>query len=166
LARTVVDLLPRGGVVLDLYAGVGLFALPLAAAGADEVHAIESSPTAVEDASASARSARFANVRIRRADVGRALASLPVSAGERIVLDPPRTGAGRDVVRAVAARRPAAVVYVSCDPPTLGRDLAEFAREGLRPDLVRAFDMFPDTFHLETVVRLVPSQGVTVREAS
>lgn len=157
LARAVVDLLPRGGVALDLYAGVGLFALPLAAAGADEVHAIEASGTAVEDASANARTARLGNVRVRRADVARALASLRASPGERIVLDPPRAGAGREVVRAVAARRPEAVVYVSCDPPTLGRDLAEFAREGLRPNLVRAFDLFPDTFHLETVVRLVPA---------
>jgi len=47
-------------------------------------------------------------------------------------------------------------VYVSCDPPTLGRDLKTFAGEGYLPDEVRAFDLFPDTFHLETVVRLVP----------
>jgi tRNA/tmRNA/rRNA uracil-C5-methylase (TrmA/RlmC/RlmD family) len=56
----------------------------------------------------------------------------------------------------VAARRPAAIVYVSCDPPTLGRDLAVFARHGYEPDTIRAFDLFPDTFHLETIVRLTP----------
>ena len=60
------------------------------------------------------------------------------------------------MVELLAARRPSTIVYVSCDPPTLGRDLAEFARLGLRPDRMQAFDMFPDTFHLETVVRLVP----------
>jgi tRNA/tmRNA/rRNA uracil-C5-methylase (TrmA/RlmC/RlmD family) len=58
------------------------------------------------------------------------------------------------VVSAVAARRPEAVVYVSCDPPTLGRDLASFAAQGYRPDAVLLFDLFPDTFHLEAVVRL------------
>ena len=54
----------------------------------------------------------------------------------------------------VAARRPASVVYVSCDPPTLGRDLKVFAAEGYVPDAIAAFDLFPDTFHLETVVHL------------
>ena len=72
------------------------------------------------------------------------------------MLDPPRTGAGRGVVEAIAARRPAAVVYVSCDPPTLGRDLALFAARGYRPDAVHLFDQFPKTFHMETVVRLLP----------
>ncbi len=57
----------------------------------------------------------------------------------------------------MVARRPEVVVYVSCDPPTLGRDLAEFARLGYRPDRMHAFDMFPNTFHLETLVRLVPA---------
>ena len=73
------------------------------------------------------------------------------------MLDPPRTGAGAHVVAAIVARQPEAVVYVSCDPPTLGRDLAAFARAGYRPDRLLAFDLFPDTFHLETVVRLVPA---------
>jgi tRNA/tmRNA/rRNA uracil-C5-methylase (TrmA/RlmC/RlmD family) len=61
------------------------------------------------------------------------------------------------VVAAVASRRPEVVVYVSCDPPTLGRDLASFARAGLRPERILALDMFPDTFHVETVARLVPA---------
>ena len=73
-----------------------------------------------------------------------------------MVLDPPRTGAGATVVRALAARRPRAVVYVSCDPPTLGRDLKLFASLGYVPRSVQAFDLFPDTFHLETVVQLEP----------
>jgi tRNA/tmRNA/rRNA uracil-C5-methylase (TrmA/RlmC/RlmD family) len=95
-------------------------------------------------------------VRVVRADVGEAL-SRRRGAGddERIVLDPPRTGAGATVAALVAERRPRAIVYVSCDPPTLGRDLAAFARHGYRPDRVTAFDLFPDTYHLETVVRLV-----------
>jgi tRNA/tmRNA/rRNA uracil-C5-methylase (TrmA/RlmC/RlmD family) len=60
------------------------------------------------------------------------------------------------VVRAVAGRKPEAVVYVSCDPPTLGRDLRVFAAEGYRLDRLAGFDMFPDTHHLEAVAVLVP----------
>ena len=156
LARAVVDLVPPGGPVLDLYAGVGLFALPLAARG-DAVVAMEIGQSAGEDAAANARAARLSRVRIVKGDVGEGVRSWPKQAGERIVLDPPRTGAGAEVVAAIAARRPEAVVYVSCDPPTLGRDLAAFARAGYRPDRLQAFDLFPDTFHLETVVRLVPA---------
>jgi 23S rRNA (uracil1939-C5)-methyltransferase len=157
LARTVVDLLPGTGRAIDLYAGVGLFALPLAARDGGEVVAVEHSPSAAEDARANARRNRLDGVRVVRGDVRETLASTRPEPGERIVLDPPRTGLERDVVELVAGRRPEAVVYVSCDPPTLGRDLARFAAHGLRPDTVQFFDLFPDTFHLETVVRLIPA---------
>jgi tRNA/tmRNA/rRNA uracil-C5-methylase (TrmA/RlmC/RlmD family) len=155
LARAVVEATPRGGTVLDLYAGVGLFALPLART-ADAVRAVEINPFAVEDGTVNARRAGLRNVTLREGDVRKGLAAWPIEAGERIVLDPPRTGAGAEVVRAVAGRKPAAVVYVSCDPPTLGRDLRAFASAGYRVDLLRAFDMFPDTHHVETLARLVP----------
>lgn len=157
LASTVVDLLPGKGRALDLYAGVGLFALPLAARDGGEVVAVERAPTAVEDARANVRRNRLEGVRIVRKDVRQALAAARPEPGERIVLDPPRTGLEREVVDLVADRRPEAVVYVSCDPPTLGRDLARFATRGYRPDTVLLFDLFPDTFHLETVVRLLPA---------
>jgi 23S rRNA (uracil1939-C5)-methyltransferase len=74
--------------------------------------------------------------------------------GERILLDPPRTGASRLAVRAIAARQPAAITYVSCDPPTLGRDLSLFAGMGYRLTSLHALDMFPDTFHVESVAQL------------
>lgn len=154
LLDAVLRLVPPGGPVLDLYAGVGLFALPLARRG-DAFRAAELSQAAVIDAQFNARAAGLDAGRIERLDVGAALASWPVEPGERIVLDPPRTGAGRDVVRAVAARRPEVVVYVSCDPPTLGRDLRALDEAGYRLESVEALDLFPDTFHLETVVRLV-----------
>lgn len=154
LARVVVDLLPAGGRVLDLYCGTGLFSIALAARG-DEVMGAEISESAVFDASANGRD--LANARFFRADVREALSRWPREGRERVVLDPPRAGAGREVVAAVVARGPEVVVYVSCDPPTLGRDLAEFARLGYRPDRMQGFDMFPNTFHLETLVRLVPA---------
>lgn len=156
LARGVLDLVPAGDSrILDLYAGVGLFALPLAARDRCEIVAVEQSPLAAADARASARRAGLA-VGVREASVEQALSALAAREGERVVVDPPRTGFGRGVVDALAARRPAVVVYVSCDPPTLGRDLALFAARGYRPDAVRLYDLFPKTFHMETVVRLRP----------
>jgi 23S rRNA (uracil1939-C5)-methyltransferase len=157
LASTVVALVPDGGSrVVDLYAGVGLFALPLAARSERETVAVEQSAFACEDALFSARRAGLGQLRVRRADVEAGLQGLVPRKGERVVLDPPRTGASRALVEALAARRPDAIVYVSCDPPTLGRDLSLFAARGYRPDTVHLFDMFPKTFHLETVVRLLP----------
>lgn len=155
LVATVADLTPRGGSVLDLYAGVGLFALALAES-AEAVSGVELNPIAVEDARHNAERAGLAHVRFLQGDAYDGLASWRVAPEERIVLDPPRTGTGADLVQAIAGRRPAAIVYVSCDPPTLGRDLKAFAAEGYVPDAMRALDLFPDTFHLETVVRLVP----------
>lgn len=153
LARAVLELTPPGGPVIDLYAGVGLFALPLARQ-AVKVRAAEVNPMAVEDARWNAEQAGLTNVELHRGDVQEALAAWPAEQSERVVLDPPRAGAGPDVVRAVAARRPQSIVYVSCDPPTLGRDLKLLEAEGYRADLVRAFDLFPDTFHVETLVRI------------
>lgn len=159
LVGALVDLVPADVPVLDLYAGVGLFALPLAAR-APRVHAVESNETAVADAEENARNAGADNVRIVRGEVAHVLSRMPREAGEAIVLDPPRTGVENTVVAQIADRHPSAIVYVSCDPPTLGRDLAAFARKGYAPDAVQAFDMFPDTYHVETVVRLVPRQDV------
>jgi 23S rRNA (uracil1939-C5)-methyltransferase len=143
------------GPLLDLYAGVGLFALPLAATGA-RVRAAELHPQAVEDGRANARRAGL-DIDLFQGDVRAALAVWSTEAGERVVLDPPRAGAGPEVVSAVAARRPADIVYVSCDPATLARDLRAFAGHGYVLDGLEAFDMFPDTFHLEAVARLRPA---------
>jgi 23S rRNA (uracil1939-C5)-methyltransferase len=156
LVAAVTGLTPAGGSVLDLYAGVGLFALPLAAR-AERVRGIEIDAGAVGDAERNVERSGLANVRIERGDVAAALRALEAGADERVVLDPPRAGAGADVVRAVAQRRPLSIVYVSCDPATLARDLKGFAAEGYLPQAVELFDLFPDTFHLETVVALRPA---------
>jgi 23S rRNA (uracil1939-C5)-methyltransferase len=155
LAEHVLSLVPDEGPVLDLYAGVGLLALPMAARGQD-VRGLEISAEAVRDAGENARRAGLTRVRIEEGEVGAALRALSSRPGEHVVLDPPRTGAGRAIVEAIVDRRPETVVYVSCDPPTLGRDLAFFAQAGFALESLSAFDMFPDTFHLETVARLHP----------
>jgi 23S rRNA (uracil1939-C5)-methyltransferase len=145
---------PPGGHVLDLYAGVGLFALPLARA-AGQVRAVEIDAGAVAYGQENIARSGLANVRLERGDVAAALEALPVGDDERVVLDPPRAGAGPEVVAAIAARRPLSIVYVSCDPSTLARDLKGFAAAGYVPSAVELFDLFPDTFHLETVAALV-----------
>jgi 23S rRNA (uracil1939-C5)-methyltransferase len=155
LARTVLDLVPAGNSrVIDLYAGVGLFALPLAARGEPDVVAVEWAPAAAEDARWGARRNALTQLRVVEGDVATVLAGVRPEAGERVLLDPPRTGAGPGVVSLLADRGPGSIVYVSCDPPTLGRDLARLGARGYRPDAVHLFDLFPDTFHMETVVRL------------
>lgn len=76
------------------------------------------------------------------------------SGADLVVLDPPRAGAGGKVVSAIAGSGAATIVYVSCEPSTLARDLGLFADHGYRPDHIRGFDLFPGTAHVETVVRL------------
>ncbi|TVT17198.1 hypothetical protein FNH06_32240, partial [Amycolatopsis acidiphila] len=75
---------------------------------------------------------------------------------EVVVLDPPRSGAGREVVESIVERAPARVVYVACDPAALARDLATFAGSGYRLAELRAFDAFPMTHHVECVALVVP----------
>jgi 23S rRNA (uracil1939-C5)-methyltransferase len=155
LVRTVLELVPPGtSRVIDLYAGVGLFALPLGARGEPEVLAVEWAGTAAEDARWGARRNGLAHVRVVEGDVATGLAGVRPDAAERILIDPPRTGVGPEVVRLIADRDPETIVYVSCDPATLGRDLARLGERGYRPDTVHLFDLFPDTYHMETVVRL------------
>ncbi len=151
---------PRPGEsALDLYAGAGLFTAVLAAAVGEQgsVLAVEGEERAVRDARRSLHGAP--QVELWAGAVEEALAD-PELAGRSVdvvVLDPPRAGAGRDVVAGVAGLRPRAVVYVACDPAALARDVATFAQHGYRLDGLRAFDLFPQTAHVECVARLVPA---------
>ena len=143
----------------DLYSGVGLFSAFLAESVGvtGVVHAVESGSSAVRDARRSLHD--LAQVTLHHADALRWLRA----ADERpdgIVLDPPRAGAGSDVVRAIAGARPRVVVYVACDPVALARDIALFASVGYRVAGIRAYDTFPMTHHVETVAALVPVEMV------
>ncbi len=161
-ARTLVEavaeaLEPRpGDVLLDLYSGVGLFAGSLAAAVAPggRVFAVESDAAAVAAARDNLLGLPGVTVVADRVDQALA-AGLPEAS--LVVLDPPRVGAGREVVEAVAARGPRRVAYVACDPATLARDLRTFADCGYRVRQLRAFDLFPHTHHLEAVAGLEPA---------
>ena len=112
----------------------------------------------VDDAFGVARPSRRGSAKQRGSRPRKASRSMlmPTSA-DVVVLDPPRTGAGRGVCAAVAALRPRVVVYVACDPAALARDTAYLADLGYRLDGLRAFDAFPMTHHVECVARFVPA---------
>ena len=139
--------LKGGETMLDGYCGVGLF-MRFVAPVAGRVIGIESSPSAVADARRNL--AQFKQVELRDGLVESVLATLnePVDAA---ILDPPRAGCGPDVLRQVVARRIKRVVVVSCDPSTLARDARLLTDGGYDLLDVQPLDMFPHTFHIETV---------------
>jgi len=144
-----------GARVLDLYSGAGLFTLPLADAvgGTGSVVAVEGDARAVRDARRNLHDRP--QVELHAGDVAGALAAGAAGAAvDAVVLDPPRVGAGRDVVRAVAGLAPRRVVYVACDPAALARDVAYLAEEGYGLADVTGYDLFPMTHHVEAVAVL------------
>ncbi len=138
--------------IVDLFCGVGLFSIPLAVQGRD-VTAIEWSPVAFDDLG---RNAKANGVKIERLplSVGTALATGLQLKGATTILDPPRRGLDPLELDAIAAGRPGRIIYVSCDPATLTRDIRRFETFGYKAVSLEAFDMFPTTFHLETVTVL------------
>ncbi len=140
------DALPDGGVLVDAYAGVGLFASVLAAGRPLRVIALESEPAAVADARANLAdldakvvATEVARWRPRPADV--------------VVADPSRSGLGRPGAAALVATGAPRLVLVSCDPASMARDAALLGEQGYRLAWVALVDAFPDTFHVETVSR-------------
>lgn len=146
LTRAVIDgLAPRVGErAWDLYCGVGLFAAALVDAGCS-VAGIEHHAGAVAMASVNVPAGRFYS-----GDVARTLRKLPVAV-DLIVLDPPRTGAGERLMQTLTESSARAIAYVACDPAALARDLAVALAAGWRVTSLRAFDLFPQTAHVECV---------------
>jgi tRNA/tmRNA/rRNA uracil-C5-methylase (TrmA/RlmC/RlmD family) len=152
----------RDDSALDLYCGVGLFAGALAPL-VGEVLGIESDPRAVTDARHNLADLQRVTLEQGRVEdvldrVGAAAEGGAAGRAHRrdlVVLDPPRSGAGRPVVDRVAALGPRRIAYVACDPAPLARDLAYFAEHGYRLASLRAFDLFPMTAHVECVAHLV-----------
>jgi 23S rRNA (uracil1939-C5)-methyltransferase len=136
--------------VLDLYAGVGLFAVPLAARGAT-VTAVEGDPASGADLTTNA--APWAS-RLH-VQLGSVEAVVPAIDGagrfDVVIVDPPRTGLSPEAMAAVAALRSPRIVYISCDPATLARDASRLVAAGYRMTGIEGFDMFPNTPHIETV---------------
>ena len=153
-----------GAANLDLYGGVGLLAAAVGDAFGSRVRitSVESDERATEHASENLADWLGASAVTGRVDRWVRQAAAQATSAERdrfrsatVVLDPPRSGAGRPVVDGIAELAPAQVVYVACDPVALARDLALFRDHGYDVDAIRAFDLFPSTHHVETVVRLL-----------
>lgn len=161
-ARAIALAEARGARVLELYAGHGNLTLALAARAA-RVLAVERSAQATAALRANLAAHGLEDrVAVIADDVARAM---PSSRCDVVVLDPPRTGA-RDVMDRIAAVGPARVVYVSCHPATLGRDLERLAAHGYVLDAAEGFDMFPQTPHVEVVVRMVRAARMPKGRAS
>jgi 23S rRNA (uracil1939-C5)-methyltransferase len=144
-----------GETALDCYAGVGLFALSLATRFR-EVVAVESGSSAVRDLQFNAERAGFANVRAEQLATEAYLERLD-RAPDFVLLDPPRAGLGKHVVRRLAELKPRRMTIVACDPATLARDLSGLLSAGYRIEHMSLVDLFPQTYHIETVVRLAAS---------
>jgi len=157
------DALDAAAANLDLYGGVGLLAAAFADAAGDDayIETVEAAPGATAHARrnlAGIRGATAVTARVDRyvRDLEREASARDRDALRRgtIVLDPPRAGAGLEVVDAVAAFEPAQVVYVACDPVAFARDAGAFRAHGYEVETLRAFDLFPSTHHVECVARL------------
>ncbi len=146
---------PGGNVALDLYAGVGLFSAALAGKFA-RVTAVEADPAAARDLEANLTGT---NAQTINADAAKFLAEQATRAdsSERpdlVLLDPPRAGLAPEALRPLTQLRPKRTLYLSCDPATLARDLGELVAAGFRIAEIHLFDVFPQTFHIETLVEL------------
>ena len=155
LLKRAIDLLAlrNGDHVADLYGGVGLFTAPMLdqVGIGGKVHLVESSHRATLDASK-----MFAAEKHLVIHPGRVEQKLPlISRIDAILLDPPRTGAGAMVVKAMVAKKPRVIVYVSCDPASLARDARLLEDAGYHLDHLVGFDLFPMTQHVECVARFV-----------
>ena len=140
-----------GDYALDLYAGTGLFSLMLSQ-NFREVGAVEAAPFSFHDLQRNCPS----NVTGYRVIVDRFLAYLPEGVkADLAVVDPPRTGLGERVARLLANSGTPRITYVSCDPATLARDLTVLIKSGYRIEEVHLVDLFPQTFHIESVLQLV-----------
>ena len=148
-----------GSRVLELYSGAGLFTLPLAAlvGGAGQVLSLEGDEQAVRDARRTLHdhpAARLAAGRVSPRSVRELTGSLTADRPDVVVLDPPRQGAGREVIEAVAALGAERIVLVACDPAALARDLGTLLHAGYVLSSLSALDMFPHTHHFETIAVL------------
>ncbi|ERH21144.1 TRAM domain protein [Actinomyces johnsonii F0510] len=148
-----------GSRVLELYSGAGLFTLPLAAlvGGAGQVLSLEGDEQAVRDARRTLHdhpAARLAAGRVSPRSVRELAGSFTGDRPDVVVLDPPRQGAGREVIEAVAALGAERIVLVACDPAALARDLGTLLHAGYELGSLSALDMFPHTHHFETIAVL------------
>jgi 23S rRNA (uracil1939-C5)-methyltransferase len=141
------------GKVLDLYAGVGLFAVSLAARGVNRIIAVEGDRSSAHDLETNA-APYDAAIHVEHASVERYLQSRAVDRPDTLVLDPPRTGMSTEAMSGMLGLKVPRVVYLSCDLATVARDVKRFIEAGYSLQHIEAFDLFPNTAHVETLVVL------------
>jgi 23S rRNA (uracil1939-C5)-methyltransferase len=144
-------------IAIDLYCGIGPIALHLAGM-AKLVIGIDDNPGAINTAKENARRNGYNNTRFFAGDAAEKLKEVVVNLGQigLIVVNPPRKGLSPETFAAVVSAKSPRLIYVSCDPVTLARDLDRFAQAGYEARQLQSFDMFPQTDQVETVVLLAP----------
>jgi 23S rRNA (uracil1939-C5)-methyltransferase len=142
-----------GETVMDLYCGVGLFTLPLSRQFKNLI-GVEANAAAARFARRNLQHAGLTNARVITATVTDWFRSARPGPVDLLLLDPPRGGAESAVIKGILDLEPNSISYVSCDPATLARDLKKLIAGGYLVDSIAAFDLFPQTHHVETVVRL------------
>jgi len=148
-----------GSIALDLFCGGGLFTLPLAQ-GFAQVVGVEAHPRSSADLAANVRRCGLTNVRAVAETAFDFLRRWAQVEPDLVVLDPPRAGVGLPVLKLLVGLRPRVLHYLSCSPPTLARDLGYLVQQGYRMISVELFDLFPQTYHVESLVRLARSDLV------
>jgi tRNA/tmRNA/rRNA uracil-C5-methylase (TrmA/RlmC/RlmD family) len=155
IVAAVVAACPPGPVV-DLYAGVGLFGVCLAATGQHEVIAVEGHPASAADLEVNAQP-YSRSIAVRHTSVERFVQERTGAGRGTLVLDPPRTGMSRDAMMGALGLGASRVVFVSCDVATFARDVGRFVGAGYQLDAIRGFDLFPTTAHVEALAVLARS---------
>jgi 23S rRNA (uracil1939-C5)-methyltransferase len=151
LVGTVLDAVLPDGPVIDLYAGVGLFAVSLAASGHPNVTAVEGDRAGAADLRVNAAALRGGAVHVVTGSVEDFLRRARRAPRATVIVDPPRSGISRLAMEAAVALQARRIVYVSCDPATMARDARRLVDRGYRLASLQAFDLFPNTPHVEAV---------------
>ena len=146
------------GRVTDLYAGVGLFAVSVAALGRQDIIAVEGDRSSARDLESNAEAAGR-GVHVVHMSVEHYLQRRDLERPDTLLLDPPRTGVSRDAMSGILGLKPPRIVYVSCDPATLARDVKRLMEADYSLAHIEAFDLFPNTPHVETLAVLTRGDG-------
>ncbi len=149
---------PKGLRILELYAGTGALGLTLASQGG-QVTCVEGNPTAIHDARESLRVNKIVGCRVKISSVESYMMTVQSGAYDVILLDPPRTGLNPKIIEQLGAVHVPKLLYISCDAPSLARDIKSLYEKGYEITRMRPFDMFPQTAHLETLVELIFSHS-------
>ena len=149
LVAAVIDVVPPGRI-LDLYAGVGLFSVSLAATGRGKVTAVEGDTVSGRDLERNA--GQFGDsLRVSHSSVEHFVINRRAGPPDTLIVDPPRTGLSKEAGEAIARSRAGRIVYVSCDAPTMARDARRLLDSGYRLSSLEGFDLFPNTPHVESL---------------